>query len=174
MLRSLAIAGLMLTPACTLVDVQAEVQQTCMTYPGMQIEAAPPGVTHLSTNVTIDQLDAFHGLADQGFTLDLESGQVAAASGVSSFSFIQHASVSLASGDPDSTLPSLAAFGCEACDGAGDTLVLPKITAADVAPYVKSGSLVVSVDFGGQAPQMPWSIDITVCTTDTISYSLAP
>ena len=174
MLRSLMMAGLAFVSACELVDVQAEVQQTCMTYPGVHIEAAPPGVKQLSTTITIDQLDAFHSLAEQGFTLDLASGDVHAASGISSFAFVDRAHVTIASGDPSTTLPSIDAFDCKTCDGSGATLALPRTATADLVPYIKTGSLVVSLDFSGDAPPTAWSIDVSVCTTGTASYSFAP
>jgi hypothetical protein len=169
-----AVAGLTLLPACPLLDLQAEVAETCVTYPGIHVDAAPAATVSLEQSFTLDHLDSLQGLADQGFSIGFVRAQVRATSGISDLGFVARANIAIASGDPSSTLPTLEVFDCEACGAGGPTLDLDAATIADAAPYVATGSLVVTVDFTGQLPTTAWTMDVDVCTSGSASYTIDP
>jgi len=166
------VAGLALLPGCPLLDVQADVQDVCVTYPGLQIPAQPPATTAIERSFTVDQLDSFKDLADQGFTLAFSHGVARATSGVSDFTFVQHADLAIASGDPSSTLPTLEIFDCDGCASADGTLDVAAAGSADATAYVASGSLVVTIDLAGTAPTVDWTMDVDVCMTGAGSYQV--
>jgi hypothetical protein len=165
-----AIAGLAALPGCPLVEADAEVQDTCVHYAGLQMPAVPPAAVDVDQSFTVDQLDQFATLAKQGFKLSFESATVTATSGVTDFEFVTHVAMDVASGDPSSTLPTLKMFDCEGCATASDTLEVASSDPGDAAPYVESGSLSVTIDLAGKPPAKAWTIDADVCMRGTASY----
>ncbi len=168
------VAGVLLLPGCPLLDVQADVAETCVTYPGVKVDAQPPATLSVDKSFTIDHLDSFKALADQGFHLAFVRGEVRATSGVADFSFVDKAAVEVASGDPSSTLPTLEVFDCDHCATDSAKLDVTTTTQGDAAPYVETGSLVLTVDLAGQAPTVAWTMDVDVCMTGSASYQLNP
>jgi len=166
------VAGLMTLPACPLLDASADVQETCISYPGVQVPAMPASARMVDQSFTVGNLDSFKTLADQGFTLAFAKGTVTATSGISDFTFVTSAQLSVASGDPSSTLPTLDVFDCDGCTTSGSALTIDASSQTDAAPYVETGSLVVSVVLAGTPPAVAWSMDVDVCMTGQASYQL--
>src|SRR5450432_416560 len=115
MRTSYLLLGLVLLPACPLLEVQAEVQEVCMTYRGVTIPGVPAGVGRIEQSFNFDDLQGAKALADANATLTFTRAEVRATSGVSDFTFVQKADLSIASGDPNSTLPTLSIFDCTDC-----------------------------------------------------------
>jgi hypothetical protein len=165
-MRLFLLAGLVVLPACPLLEVQGEVQEVCLTYRGVTIPGVPVGQTQVSQSFTLDQL--------QGAKLTFTHAEVRATAGVSDFSFVQHAELSIASGDPASTLPTLSIFNCEGCATTSTTLDVDNPTTTEVQDYIKTGSVIVTIDLKGTAPATDWTADVDVCMTGNISYTVAP
>jgi hypothetical protein len=175
------VLALALLPACPLLDFQADVQSACVTYSDVAVEAMPPVMGTIEKSFTVNDLDSFKQLADDGFTMEFASGDVQAGSGISSFGFVQAAQVDVASGDASSTLPTLE-FDCTNC-GSGDATELDfapvnggsgSVSAAtiDAKPYFDSGSLVITVGLTGMPPSVAWSMNVDVCVTGSASYQV--
>jgi hypothetical protein len=164
-------SSIMLLPlllgGCPLLDVEADVQEACVTRTGVQIAANAPTSDQ---SIVVDHLDGLADLAKQGFHLTLVHGQVRATSGISDFSFVTSAAVSLASGDPSSTLATLDALACDSRGSADAILDVTPSSTADVAPYIESGSLILNVDLAGAAPAVDWTMDVEVCAHGSASY----
>lgn len=173
-MRLFLLAGLVVLPACPLLEVQGEVQEVCLTYRGVTIPGIPVGQTSVSQSFTLDQLQGAKELADADATLTFTHAEVRATAGVSDFSFVQKAELSIASGDPDSTLPTLSIFDCEGCATTSTTLDVDNPSTTEVQDYIKTGSVVVTIDLQGNAPATDWTADVDVCMTGTISYTVAP
>ena len=169
-----AVAGLALLPGCPLLEVEARVDETCATYHDIQVDGVPDGLPPPSQTFTFDDLHSINALASLDAVLTFARAEVRATSGISDFSFVRTADVEIASGDPSSTLPSLVVFRCEECATAESSLDLSPTVAADAKPYIDSGSLVVTVDFTGQAPPVAWSMEVDVCMGGTVSYAYSP
>lgn len=167
-------AGLAVLPACPLLDVQASVAESCVTYPNVHVDAAPPGTQSAEERFRLNNLDSLQALTDQGFSLEFMRAQIRATSGITDFAFVNKATVTIASGDPASTLPTLEVFDCESCATAGPTLDLAAATTADAAPYVATGSLSVTANIAGQLPAVAWMMDVDVCTSGSASYTFDP
>jgi hypothetical protein len=174
MLRPFMLAGLVLLPACPLLDVQAEVQQVCLTYRGVTIPGVPLGQTTIDQSFSLDQLQGAKDLADADAKLTFTHAEVRATSGVSDFSFVQKAELSIASGDPSSTLPTLSIFECQNCGTATTTLDVDNAVTTPIQDYIKSGSLVVTIALQGTPPATDWTADVDVCMTGTVSYTVNP
>ena len=168
MLRPLMLAGLVLLPACPLLDVQAEVDEVCMTYRGVTIPGVPAGETRIEQSFNVDQLQGAKDLADADAQLTFTRAEIRATSGVSDFSFVQQAELSIASGDPNSTLPTLAIFECQDCGTATTTLDVDNAMVTPIQDYIKSGSLVVTLALQGTPPATDWTADVDVCMTGSI------
>jgi hypothetical protein len=176
----IGLLGLSLLPACPLLDLQADVQSACVRYSDVAVDPMPQVTATIEKSFTVSDLDSLKQLADDGFNLSFASGDVTTASGVSSFSFVKSATVDVASGDANSTLPTLE-FNCTDCGS--DTTELDfapvdggsgSISAAtiDAKPYFDSGSLIVTVGLTGMPPAVAWSMDVDVCVTGTASYEV--
>jgi hypothetical protein len=173
MTRYASLAVLLLAlPACPLVDAEADVQSACVTYQGVQVDAMPQVSGTLEKSFAVSELDALKTLADDGFQLGFESADVRATSGITDLGFVQAADVSVTSGSADSTLPPFD-FTCTNCGSATDELdVAPVGSGADAEDYMKSGSLIITLDLTGMPPDVAWTMDIDVCVTGTASYEL--
>ncbi|HEY1549457.1 MAG TPA: hypothetical protein VGG28_16635 [Kofleriaceae bacterium] len=176
----LGLLGVTLLPACPLLDLQADVQSACVRYSDVAVDPEPQVSATIEKSFTVDDLDSLKQLADDGFQLSFASGDVATASGVSDFSFVKSATVDVASGDADSTLPTLE-FNCTNCGSAATELDFTPADAGsgstsaatiDAKPYFDSGSLIVTVGLTGMPPAVAWSMDVDVCVTGTASYEV--
>jgi hypothetical protein len=168
------LASLLVLPACPLLDVQAQVQEVCMTYRGVTIPGVPVGQTSIDQSFTLDQLQGAKDLADADAQLTFTHAEVRAVSGVSDFSFVQKAELSIASGDPNSTLPTVSVFDCEGCGTSAAALDVDNAATVPVQDYIKSGSLVVTIALEGTPPANDWIADVDVCMSGNISYKVAP
>jgi hypothetical protein len=171
----LALAFLTLSlGACHLAEVDATVDETCATYHGLTVDAAPVGVqqaiaAHHEFEVT--GLDAFGSLADEGFTLTVTRAQARAMSGITSFDFVQDAHVTVASSDPDSTLPTVDVLHCDSCGSESKKFDIQVATDVDAAAYVETGSIIVDLALSGHAPAVAWSMDVDVCMSGSLSVT---
>ena len=173
-MRLYLLASLLVLPACPLLDVTAQVQEVCMTYSGVTIPGVPVGQTSIEQSFTLDQLQGAADLANADAQLTFTHAEIRAVSGVSGFSFVQKAELSIASGDPNSTLPTLSVFDCEGCGTSSPALDVDNATTVPVQDYIKTGSLVVTIALQGTPPENDWVADVDVCMSGNISYTVAP
>ncbi|HET9623047.1 MAG TPA: hypothetical protein VFP84_16860 [Kofleriaceae bacterium] len=170
----LACAGLTVLPACPLLDVTADAQEVCLTYPNLKVPAAG-GETSLDQSFSFDDLSKIHDLTKLDASLEFTRAQVRATSGITDFSFIESAKLDVASGDPGSTLPTLTMYDCNGdCDPNGATLDIPANTVTNAVQYLRGDSIEIGVAFKGTLPSVAWTLDIDVCMTASASYSVAP
>ena len=171
MVRIAPFAAVALLGGCPLAEVEVSVPQACVTDSGVQV---PGGIPMFPTqSFTFDQLGELSSLANEGFALTLVSGQVHADSGITNLGFVDQVTISLASGQGSSALQAMDAFDCGPCTANGATLSLTPSSAADLAPYVASGSAVVGLDLVGQLPSVAWSFDVEVCVAVSGSKQVA-
>jgi hypothetical protein len=173
-MRLSLLAALFVLPACPLLEVNAQVEQVCLTYRGVTIPGVPVGQTSIEQSFTLDQLQGAKDLADADAQLTFTHAEVRAVSGVSGFSFVQKAELSIASGDPSSTLPTVSVFDCEGCGTSAPALDVDNAATAPVQDYIKTGSLIVTIALEGTPPENDWIADVDVCMSGTISYNVAP
>ena len=177
-MRLYLLASLLALPACPLLDVTAQVQEVCMTYSGVTIPGVPVGQTSIEQSFTLDQLQGASAFARSAANADAQltftHAEIRAVSGVSGFSFVQKAELSIASGDPNSTLPTLSVFDCEGCGTSSPALDVDNATTVPVQDYIKTGSLVVTIALQGTPPENDWVADVDVCMSGNISYKVAP
>jgi hypothetical protein len=168
------VAALTLLPGCPLLTVNADVEDVCLTYADVQVEGSP-GVTDLKKSVVFDNLGAVHDLANQNADVRFVSAAVTARTGIADFSFVQSAKVAIASGKPDSTLPQLVLYQCSGdCASRASSLQMPADVQTSAIEYVREDSVLVDLDFTGQLPATAWSMDIDVCLSGHVSYTLEP
>jgi hypothetical protein len=173
-MRLYLLASLLVLPACPLLEVQAQVEEVCLTYRGVMIPGVPVGQTSIDQSFTLDQLQGAKDLADADAQLTFTHAEVRAVSGVSGFSFVQKAELSIASGDPNSTLPTVSVFDCEGCGTPAAALDVDNAATVPVQDYIKTGSLVVTIALEGTPPANDWVADVDVCMSGNISYKVAP
>jgi hypothetical protein len=167
-------AGLTLLPGCPLLDIEADAQEVCLTYPNLQVPAAG-GQTSITQRFAFDDLSAIHDLTKLDANLALIRAEVRATSGISDFTFVQAAHIVVSSGDPESTLPPLTMYDCNGdCDPEGARLVIPAATATDAIDYLRAGSVVIDLDFQGNVPSTEWTMDVDVCMKARASYTFSP
>ena len=173
MLKLAPLALLLVLPACPLLDVEVEVGEVCMTYHDVRVDATNLGAT--SESFVIDDLSGLDDLLELDTRLELTRAEFRATSGVASLAFINRAQVTIASGDPESTLPTLDVVDCDGdCLANGTTLSVPAGAQQDATEYLRTGSLVVELDVAGELPQQEWTMDVDVCMSGRVGYTVEP
>ncbi len=174
---ALPIVPAVLSTGCPLLQVDTEVSEVCVTYHDVVIEGVPgqgDGPTELATSVTIDDLGQLTDLVDQDDDLAFVRAEIRATDGTD-LGFVDAANVSIASGDPDSVLPTLSVVACDGdCLPNGAVLEIPAAIQHSAVDYVRTGSLAIDLDIVGRAPATDWTADVDVCMTGHLTYKLEP
>lgn len=163
-----------LAPGCPLLDVTAQVPEACLTYKDIQVEGVPTeDATGIHSVFTFDDLGAFGDLEQFDADLHFTRSTITATYGVGNLAFIASAKLDVASGDPDSTLPTRTFYECAAgdCPAKGKSMELPVADRDNAIAYISTGSLVVSLDATGNMPTEGWTMDAELCVEGSASYS---
>ncbi len=165
---ALGVGLVLLTGGCPLLQVDAEVPETCVTYRDVEIPATD-GSGAISHSFVLDDLSGFQQFVDIDGSVQFVHVKLRATSGVSSLDFVDSAHVSVAApGLPDASIVS--------CDGdcpAGQSeLVLDTAAAVDALDYLSADSLTVTLDVAGDLPTTAWTMDVDVCVKASVSVSV--
>jgi hypothetical protein len=163
--------ALLLLTGCPLLEIEASIEEVCVTYRDIQIEGvAGDRVQHSFTADDLGQLQTFvEQDAEMSFT------RVAIRAHGGAFAAVTSARVAVASGDPASTLPTLSIVECDGdCLPDGNTLAIPADTQHSAVEYVATGSLVIDMDLRGQLPAETWTADVDVCMTGAFRFAVEP
>jgi hypothetical protein len=162
----------LLTGGCPLFEIEADVQEVCMTYAGVQVPGAE-GEGNLNQTFVFDQLDQVKELDQLDADVQFLHVVLRATSGVDDFSFLQSAKVTVASGDPASSLPAVEVVNCsgDGCGLTGPEVTLLSDTKADAMAYLRTSSVAVSVDVTGTLPSKPWTMDVDVCVKGKVRFT---
>jgi len=174
MIKYSALVGLALLPTgCPLLDVETQVQEACLTYKNVMVDPAPAGQTDVHQMFAFDDLGPVHSLLslDDGATVHFVSAKTTAVSGITDFSFVQAADVSMSS----ETLPVLVVYNCSGdCVSADDTLSIPTSVQDNALDYLKGDSIMVDMSFTGQMPTTAWSMNVDMCFDAQAGYTVDP
>jgi hypothetical protein len=167
-----ALASLVaLTTGCPVLDVEANVDEVCVTYSGLSIPGVPIGSGTVSQSFPVTDLGQIQDLTKYNAQLQFVKAEVRPVSGVSDLSFVQAAHVSIASGAPSSTLPTIDVYDCDGdCDGASGALTVPATNGNSAVAYVESGSVIVDLEVTGTLPTADWTVDVDVCFSGHAAY----
>jgi len=158
---------------CTLVSIEASVEEACLTHQDLEVERLPD-TPMVATRIAFDDLGGLGDLADLADEVRFVRFGARGMAGVHDLGFIDAATVTIASGDPDSTLPSLVVYDCAGdCTPDGVTLSVPAQPDTDAIAFIRESSLVVDVELHGEMPTSKMTLAIDVCVTGTLSYELA-
>jgi hypothetical protein len=171
---ALAASLLALQAGCPLLDISAEVPEVCITYSDFEVDGSVAS-RDVSESFTFDDLSAFRRLAELDAGVAFTRAEVRVKDGIDSLSFVEAFSASIASGDPDSPLPTLVLFDCAGdCAAAGASLSVKAADAEDALAYVQSSSLVIGVAFTGEIPRTRFTLDVDVCMKARVGYRFEP
>ncbi len=160
-----------LVGGCPLLDVQVETKEVCLHYADLEVPAADgSGVAHVP--FVFEDFGSLQGIAQLDGQVAFERVDVTAKSGVTDFAFLTAAKVTVAGGEPDSTLPVQTVVDCsgDGCEHDGAVLSVPASTPVDAFAYVRSGSVAITLDVSGQLPTHTWTVDVDVCMSGSVSY----
>lgn len=160
-------AGLVtLTTGCPLLEIsiEAEVKDVCMTYEDLEVPGSD-GSGALSHRVVFDDLQDVDGLDELDGNVEFVSVVLRAKSGVSDFSFLDAAHVTVASADPASDLPEATIVDCsgDGCARDGAELTIFASESVDALAYLRSDAIAIGLDVAGELPETAWVVDIDVC-----------
>jgi len=176
MFKSAAFASVVfLLSGCPWFEVEIEIGEVCMTYADVRVEGVPGSTTGATTGqtFTLDDLSPIHDLLELDASLQFVRAELRATSGIADFGFVDAAHVTIASGDPESTVPTLAILDCDGdCLANGTTLEVPAAFQHEAVEYVQSESVVVGVDVVGVLPAESWTMDVDVCLRGKIRYAI--
>jgi len=174
MLKYSALVGLALLPTgCPLLDVETDVQEACLTYKNVHVEAAPAGQTDLTQAFAFDDLGPVHALLDldDGANVHFVSAKITAVDGITSFEFVHSAHVGMSS----DTLPELRVYDCtDDCVSADDTLSIPTAVQDNALDYLRGDSVMVDMAFTGSMPNTSWTMNVDMCFDAQAGYKLEP
>jgi hypothetical protein len=167
----IAVASLVLLPACPLIEVEVDVQEVCFTYQDLKIDAQ--GETDVNKSFVFDDLHGVQQLTDVEADIEFLHVKLRAKSGITDFSFIDAAHVTIASGAPGSTLPVIDVVDCGngSCPTSGAEVTLTSDAKASALDYIRSGSILVDVDVSGHMPDHSFSVDVDVCVKGTVKVT---
>ena len=159
---------------CPLLDVSASVPEACLTYKDIQIDGVPAeNAAAIHSVFTFDDLGGLKDLEKYDADLHFTRGTITGTHGVGNLAFISSAKVDIASGDPDSTLPTRTFYDCALgnCPAEGKSMDLPVSDQDNAIAYINTGSLVVALDATGNMPTEGWTMDVELCVEGSASYS---
>ena len=162
-----------LLAGCPLLDVKVEVSEACVTETDIAVPGAPDAAA-IDQDFTFSDLGPIHDLLALGGSLEFVRAEVHATSGVTSLDFVDAAHVTIASGDPDSTLPTLDAYDCDGDCNVDDGVALTAAARGDILDYVAASSLVGHAALVGKPPATAWTMAVTACMKGELSKSIGP
>jgi len=173
MFKSTALAStLFMLSGCPFLEVEVEISEVCLTYEEVRVEGVAGGTTSNQT-FAFDDLAPIHDLLELDAKLQFVRAELRATSGVANFGFVDAAHLTVASGDPESTLPTLAILDCDGdCLANGTTLEVPAAIQHDAVEYVRAESVVVGIDLVGELPTESWTMNVDVCLRGKIRYAV--
>jgi hypothetical protein len=167
--RILPVFGLALLAGCSLLAVEAEVPEVCLTYPDLAVEGVG-GAASVMRSYTLEDLDAIHELTALDADLVFTRAEVRA-HGIADLSFVTSALLTIA--DPTETLPTLVVYACDGdCGADGPVLGIPAGSDRDALDYVAGDAVDVGIAVTGPMPEGDWSMDVDVCVAGNLSYSV--
>ena len=167
-------AGLFLLPGCPLVDIQAEAQEVCLSYPNLRVPAMPDQ-SSIKQTFAFDDLSKIHDLTELDANLEFVRAEIIVTSGIESLAFVDAVHIVVSSGDPGTTLPPLTMYDCDGdCARVGNKLVIPAALAHNAIEYLRSDSILIDLDFQGQIPSTEWTMDVNVCMNAKAGYTFSP
>jgi hypothetical protein len=162
-----------LVPACTLAQVDATVDQVCLSYPDLEVSDVLAG-SAIAQHFVFDDLAPLHQLLDYHAELQFVHAEVHTTSS-DALAGIATASVDIASADPGSTLPVAKAYACDGdCVTPDASLELRAESVIDALAYLQSKSLAVDLAAAGQLPAHAWTMDVDVCMSAQVHYDVQP
>jgi len=166
--------GLVMLPGCPLLNIEAEVQEVCLTYPNLEITNDQVR-TSTKQSFVFDDLSAVHDIAKQHANVEFVRAEVRATSGVESFDFIRSVRLVVSSGDPDSALPPMTMYDCDGdCVPDGAALEIPAAVGNNAIEYLRGDSVLIDLEFEGEIPVGTWTMDVDVCMKAKADYTVNP
>jgi hypothetical protein len=166
-------AGLvMLTGGCPLIEIEAEVQEVCLTYADLSIPGSD-GTGTVVHDFVFDDLVSIDEIEQLDGNVEFVHVKLRAKSGVSDFGFLDAAHVTVTSGDAASTLPALTVVDCsgDGCPTEGSEITLLSSEPGDALAYLRSGSVAVSLEVTGDLPTSAWTVDVDVCVKGKVRFT---
>jgi hypothetical protein len=169
----LAATGLaFLSTGCPLVEIEAEIEDTCMSYTGVEVDGVA-GETSLVKSFAFDDLGGLGELADLDAEVHFAHFDARLVDGVKHFDFVQAAKVTISA--PDGDVPALVVYECDGdCATEGSVLTVDATSEVDALEYLRQDSLVVDVELTGQMPDKKFTMDIDVCVNGKVRYVVDP
>jgi hypothetical protein len=164
-----ALLLVMLVPGCTLLDVEVEAPEVCVSYPRLEVEGVPAGgMATIERSFTVDDLEGVHRLTDRDAEVRFVRASVVAIGGVVDLSFVEAASVTIAAGE----LTPHELYACEGTCLAGEgALDMAGADERDVVEYLRHDAVEVGLALTGVPPEEAWTLAVEVCFQANARYS---
>lgn len=155
---------------CPLLDVQAQVDDLCVTQTDITIAGAPIAISGAMTqDFSFDNIDALSKLKSVDGDVQFARATIVPSGGATDLSFIDSAHLTIAA----DAQPAIDAFDCDGdCFDASDELNLNAMAKQNVLEYLKAKTLSGSVTLAGTLPTADWKVDVTVCLKGNVGTSL--
>lgn len=171
-MKLLPFASLCLLTGCPFLEIEAEVGEVCVTHKNVTIDGVDVDV--VQTSFIADDLGQLGMFVEQDAELSFVRAELRAIDR-DDVGFVSTAKVAIASGNPDSALPTLPVIACDGdCLPEGPKLAIPADVQHSAVDYVKTGSLAFDLELRGQLPAQAWTADVDVCMTGRVAYAIEP
>lgn len=174
----LGVAWIALATGCPLLDVEAEFENLLITYPAVEVPAVEASeATHIERSFVVDDLQTLEKIGEIvriGGEVALMSADLRPTSGITDIAFVHRATVTVTSGDPDSTLPPLT-YACDGnCTPENGVLAIGALDSENVLAYVQSGSILVDIAIDGDLPTVDWTMDVDLRFRGRVTAQVDP
>jgi hypothetical protein len=172
------ILALPMMSACTLLQLEAELPKACITRSGVPV-AGSLGRTSTAFSIALADLGAAKDLLQAGdeliFTHFAARPAAPPAAPSDALAFIDGAEISLGPVTPDATMPPLLAFACTGdCNNGEGSLDIAGTSHDNAIAYLRAPMTAVTVALSGKLPAQPWTLDVEVCLSGTLTRTLKP
>ena len=155
-------------------QVEVEVEDIRLTYHDAEIKGVGLG-SAANRSFVFDDLSAIEELVDLGADVTFVGAELRATGGVESFSFIEQARITIASGDPAAGVTPVVVFDCAGdCATHGKAFAMQAAHRPHASDFVTSGSLRIDIDLVGHMPARAWNADFDVVLEARLDYTLEP
>lgn len=174
----LAVALASLATGCPFLEVEAEFEDLLVTYPDVEMPAVEADeAQHIERSFVVDDLMALEKvtqMVEVGGEIELVSADLRPTSGITDLDFVQRATITVKSGDPDSTLPPLT-YSCDGdCTAESGVLAIQSLETVNALAYLQTGSLLVEIAIDGDLPTVDWTMDVDLHFRGKVTASVGP
>ncbi len=170
-MRPLAILLLVGMSGCSLLQVDADLPETCVTFLDQEVPGVHPGETFVKTFVA-DEFKLPDGFIKLDAVITEARAVLHLTGGPETFAFLDGITVEVA--DSNGVLDPMMLIACQGGDCRSDTNIteIRVQTPENIIDYARNAAPVFTITMVGNLPATAWRTDVQVCLTGHASIKI--